>query len=191
MTCTLACLQIRASDDYVPGSTEGLGQWHLGSSSILAHALDLAPFKVGELLTGIEATPASQLPINYACMQDNFWTTNDEGPTSSLPNKTDPAGMSVRCRTCMHALLYAPLDAPPSPCSPTRGSCGHFDHWTSHPRRWHCLPEQGDTLVAPPFARKQICGWRTEHCLEGKVNSLVFLGADYAQLPQRWSPDSP
>jgi hypothetical protein len=42
----LSLLQIRASDDYVPGSFEGLNQWHLGSSSILAHALDLAPFKV-------------------------------------------------------------------------------------------------------------------------------------------------
>ena len=40
-----AVTQIRASDDYVP-SPVGPKQWRLGSSSILAHALALAPFKV-------------------------------------------------------------------------------------------------------------------------------------------------
>ncbi len=38
--------QIRASDDYVPGFYPP-SQWTIGSSSIFAHALGLAPFKVG------------------------------------------------------------------------------------------------------------------------------------------------
>ena len=38
-----AVTQIRASPDYVPGSI--VQQWQIGVSSILAHALALAPFK--------------------------------------------------------------------------------------------------------------------------------------------------
>jgi hypothetical protein len=44
----LCLLQARVSDDYQPGND----QWKIGISSILAHALGVAPFK------------------------DNFWTTS-------------------------------------------------------------------------------------------------------------------
>lgn len=41
----LPVTQIRASDDYVP-SAVGPDQWRIGSSSMFAHAVGLAPFKV-------------------------------------------------------------------------------------------------------------------------------------------------
>ena len=56
-------VQIRASDDYVPGHIET--QWHLGSSAMLAHSLALEPFK------------------------DNFWTSAAEDH-SSVGNASDP-----------------------------------------------------------------------------------------------------
>ena len=57
-----AVTQIRASDDYVPPSGGPTAQnWNLGGSSILAHAIALAPFK------------------------DSFWTTPSQ-PNGSLPN---------------------------------------------------------------------------------------------------------
>merc|ERR1719326_1824327 len=61
-----AVTQVRASDDYVPNAS-GPDQWRLGSSSILAHALALAPFK------------------------DNFWTTTVEPGASTGPGGHDLA----------------------------------------------------------------------------------------------------
>eukprot|EP00755_Sulcionema_specki_P005652 Sspe_Gene.33353::Locus_16286_Transcript_1_1_Confidence_1.000_Length_2525::g.33353::m.33353 len=57
--------QIRSSDDYVPGRDKTPGDWNLGGSSILAHALALAPFK------------------------DNYWTSSFE-PGGSCGNTTEP-----------------------------------------------------------------------------------------------------
>eukprot|EP01064_Diplonema_japonicum_P022867 TRINITY_DN330_c17_g1_i1.p1 TRINITY_DN330_c17_g1~~TRINITY_DN330_c17_g1_i1.p1 ORF type:complete len:753 (+),score=190.36 TRINITY_DN330_c17_g1_i1:65-2323(+) len=60
-----AVTQVRASDDYVPGGDKAPGNWNLGGSSILAHALALAPFK------------------------DNFWTSTQE-PGGSCGSTTNP-----------------------------------------------------------------------------------------------------
>ena len=60
-----AVTQIRASDDYVPGSRGTPHNWNIGGSSILAHALALAPFK------------------------DNFWTNSSE-PGGSCGNAVEP-----------------------------------------------------------------------------------------------------
>eukprot|EP01060_Flectonema_neradi_P036317 TRINITY_DN694_c0_g1_i1.p1 TRINITY_DN694_c0_g1~~TRINITY_DN694_c0_g1_i1.p1 ORF type:complete len:723 (+),score=190.92 TRINITY_DN694_c0_g1_i1:41-2209(+) len=57
--------QIRASDDYVPGHNNPPPNWNLGGSSMLAHAIALAPFK------------------------DNFWTSHQE-PGGSCGNTTEP-----------------------------------------------------------------------------------------------------
>eukprot|EP01061_Rhynchopus_euleeides_P007092 TRINITY_DN1606_c0_g1_i4.p1 TRINITY_DN1606_c0_g1~~TRINITY_DN1606_c0_g1_i4.p1 ORF type:complete len:755 (+),score=302.52 TRINITY_DN1606_c0_g1_i4:45-2309(+) len=57
--------QVRASDDYFPEDNVGSPNWNLGGSSILAHAVGLAPFK------------------------DNFWTTSKE-PNSSRGDITNP-----------------------------------------------------------------------------------------------------
>ena len=60
-----AVTQIRASDDYVPGSAATPSNWDLGGSSILAHALALAPFK------------------------DNYWTVSNQHGGGSLPHGQD------------------------------------------------------------------------------------------------------
>jgi len=59
-----AVTQVRASDDYVPNSRETT-QWHMGDSSMLAHALGLAPFK------------------------DNWWSSSSQ-PGSSVGLNTEP-----------------------------------------------------------------------------------------------------
>eukprot|EP00043_Microstomoeca_roanoka_P018636 m.201412 g.201412 ORF g.201412 m.201412 type:complete len:121 (-) comp16865_c0_seq5:89-451(-) len=56
--------QVRASGDYVPDPV-GLQQWHIGSTSIVAHAVGLAPFK------------------------DNFWTTPYQPGSSAGPTGHD------------------------------------------------------------------------------------------------------
>merc|ERR1740117_1996578 len=60
-----AVTQIRASDDYVPGTRGTPGNWNIGGSSILAHALALAPFK------------------------DNYWTNSSE-PGGSCGDALEP-----------------------------------------------------------------------------------------------------
>jgi hypothetical protein len=60
-----AVTQIRASDDYVPGTKGTPRNWNIGGSSILAHALALAPFK------------------------DNYWTNSSE-PGGSCGNAVEP-----------------------------------------------------------------------------------------------------
>jgi hypothetical protein len=60
-----AVTQIRASDDYVPGNHGTPPNWNIGGSSILAHALALAPFK------------------------DNYWTNSSE-PGGSCGNAVEP-----------------------------------------------------------------------------------------------------
>ena len=57
--------QIRASDDYVPGGNKPPANWNIGGSSILVHAIALAPFK------------------------DNFWTSHHE-PGGSCGNTLEP-----------------------------------------------------------------------------------------------------
>eukprot|EP01064_Diplonema_japonicum_P017310 TRINITY_DN2537_c5_g1_i1.p1 TRINITY_DN2537_c5_g1~~TRINITY_DN2537_c5_g1_i1.p1 ORF type:complete len:749 (+),score=180.35 TRINITY_DN2537_c5_g1_i1:68-2314(+) len=56
---------VRASDDYTPGGDTAPGNWDIGGSSILAHAVGLAPFK------------------------SNFWTSTQE-PGGSCGNTTNP-----------------------------------------------------------------------------------------------------
>ena len=57
--------QIRASDDYVPGGNRAPPNWNLGGSSILVHAVGLAPFK------------------------DSFWTSTRQ-PGSSCGDTLNP-----------------------------------------------------------------------------------------------------
>eukprot|EP01064_Diplonema_japonicum_P018967 TRINITY_DN2766_c0_g1_i1.p1 TRINITY_DN2766_c0_g1~~TRINITY_DN2766_c0_g1_i1.p1 ORF type:complete len:748 (+),score=157.49 TRINITY_DN2766_c0_g1_i1:51-2294(+) len=57
--------QVRASDDYVPGGNHAPANWNLGGSSILAHAVALAPYK------------------------DNFWSSTQE-PGGSCGSTTNP-----------------------------------------------------------------------------------------------------
>ncbi|EGD83514.1 hypothetical protein PTSG_04123 [Salpingoeca rosetta] len=80
--------QIRASDDYVPGAA-GPDQWRLGSSSILAHALGLAPFK------------------------DNFWTTPRQPNASTGPLGHDDAVWREAAVATLSAGPVTPADGIP------------------------------------------------------------------------------